>query len=243
MEPDHYPDELGGPARAGAPREPLPLPPRREAFILGWGIVALGLGYFHGALPGLDPRFRLLGWFAVNLLVCFLVPAAVIRLVWRESLGEYGFRLGRARVWLRDCGVLLAVMLPVVLVASRTPDFHAYYPRFDLARDSLGWWAVSALGWCVYFMSWEWFFRGFMLFGLAPRLGPGVAIMVQMVPFAMAHFSKLEAEAWASVLAGLALGLLAWRGRSFLGPWLLHWLVATSMDLSVILWPLAHPLR
>lgn len=231
------------PEDPGSARDPLPLPPRREAFILGWGVVALGLGYFHGSLPGVEPRFRLLGWMLVNVVVCFVVPAAVIRFGWRESLADYGFRLGRARVWLRDCAVLLVVMVPVVAIASRTEAFHAYYPRFDLARHSAGWWAVSAFGWLLYFMAWEWFFRGFMLFGLAPRLGPGLAIMVQMVPFAMSHFSKLETEAWASVLAGLALGVMAWRGRSFLGPWALHWLVATAMDLLVILWPLQQTLR
>jgi uncharacterized protein len=225
------------PARRG---EALPLPPRREAFVLAYAAVGLALTFFHGTPLHVDPRFRLFVWFGTTFVVLFAVPALVVRFVWRVPLSEVGFRLGRPQVWGKDLALLLAVMVPVVLVMSRTADFHAYYPRFELARHSLGWWAVGAAAWLLYFMAWEWFFRGFMLFGLAPRLGPGLAIMVQMVPFAMAHFPKLEAEAWSSMVAGLALGLMAWRGRSFVGPWLLHWAVAACMDLSVILWPLKH---
>ena len=65
----------------------------------------------------------------------------------------------------------------------------------------------------AYFVAWEFVFRGWMLFGLAPRLGPGLAIVLQALPFSLMHTGKPELEAYGLILAGLALGALAWRTR------------------------------
>jgi len=128
-------------------------------------------------------------------------------------------------------------MLPVLAIASRLPDFHAFYPRYAPARDNAWLLLPSMAGWLVYFLAWEFFFRGFLLFGLGRRVG-SLAIFIQMVPFVMAHFPKLETESLSAIIAGIVLGVMAWRGRSFVGPWILHWLVATAMDVLVVFWPL-----
>ena len=64
-------------------------------------------------------------------------------------------------------------------------------------------------------MGWEYLWRGFVLFGTAPALGAPLAIVAQTVPFAILHAQKPAAEAYLSVLGGLALGALVWRCRSF----------------------------
>ncbi len=210
----------------------------REAFALLYGIIGLSLVFFHGAPRSLAAEPRLFAWFGINFLVLFCVPAFVIVFVRREPLSRYGLRWGDVATWGRYFLVFFVAMVPLVLIVSRTPDFHQYYPRFAPARDHVGYFLLSAAGWLVYFFAWEWFFRGFMLFSLAPRLGAGVAILAQMIPFTMMHYTKLEAEAWAAIVCGIALGLMAFRGKSFIGTWLLHWSVATFMDLIVLVWPL-----
>jgi membrane protease YdiL (CAAX protease family) len=52
----------------------------------------------------------------------------------------------------------------------------------------------------------------------------------------MMHFAKPEVEAFAAIIAGMALGWMAYRGKSMLGAWALHWAVAISLDLLVVLW-------
>lgn len=209
-----------------------------EVFALAWCAVGLALVYFRGMPASLAPTPALFFWFAANFVVLFVVPALVIHFVYRRPLRQFGLQWGDVRQWGRYLGAFLLVMVPVVAVISRTPDFQAYYPRCQEARTSVPWAVASAGGWLVYFFAWEWFFRGFLLFSLAPRFGPALAILIQMIPFAMMHFPKPEAEAWSSLIAGVALGVMAWRGRSFIGTWLLHWTVAQMMDLSVILWPI-----
>jgi len=211
----------------------------KAAVILTLGIAVLTVVHYHPDPLYLGDRWQLFSWQGLNFLLLFVAPVLVIRFVFRESLGDYGLQLGEWREWGKWLLLFLVVFIPCAAIASRLPQFHMYYPRY---RPMLfNHWLIFASmgGWLVYFCAWEFFFRGFMLFGLGKRIG-AVAIFVQMVPFVMAHFPKPELESWAAVIAGIALGLMAWRSKSFVGTWLLHWLSATAMDLFVVFWPLHH---
>jgi len=69
---------------------------------------------------------------------------------------------------------------------------------------------------------WEFLFRGFLLFGLARRFGDE-AVLLQAVPFAIAHIGKPELETLSTIFGGAAFGYLAWRTDSFFYPFLIHW--------------------
>lgn len=227
------------------PEPEAPHPPWLPAFdwkcavILTVGVAMLAIVHYHPNPLDLLEGYRLFSWQGLNLLLLFVVPVLVITLIFREPLSDYGFKVGDWRVWTRWLLVFVVVFIPIALIASRLPEFARYYPRYRpiLANH----WLIFASmgGWLVYFFAWEFFFRGFMLFGLGKRLG-AIAIFIQTVPFVMAHFPKPELESWAAIIAGVALGVMAWRGKSFVGPWLVHWLAATSMDVFVVFWPI-HP--
>lgn len=86
----------------------------------------------------------------------------------------------------------------------------------------------------AYFFAWEFFFRGFLLFGLEKRLGK-LALFVQVVPFVMAHYPKSEVDSLSAIGGGLLFGWLSLRGGSFLGAWLLHWALATAINVAGML--------
>lgn len=212
-----------------------PGPPLREAAGLLLGTVLLTIVYYHGHLR-LPARAELFGWFGMNVLLLFVVPAFIITVIWREDLRSYGLRWGRAKVWRGYMILCGTVMIPILLIASRLPAFQQYYPRYSWARTEPAALVLSIAGWGVYFFAWEFFFRGFLLNLLSLRYG-AFAIVIQTVPFVMMHFPKPELECFSALIAGIVLGLMAYHGRSFIGPWLLHWGVATAMDVLVITWP------
>jgi hypothetical protein len=78
-------------------------------------------------------------------------------------------------------------------------------------------------------LGWEFFWRGYSLFGLKSKFGY-YSIFIQMIPFFILHKGKPEVELFASIFAGLILGVQALRSRSFIYCWLLHWLVMFSID-------------
>jgi uncharacterized protein len=208
----------------------------KSAVILTLGVLLL-LVVHYTHFPGVPDRYRLFAWFGLNVVLLLFVPLLVIRFVFKERPADYGFQMGEVRLWGKYLGLFLLVFIPCALIASRLPEFADYYPRYHYARENHVLLIYSSLGWLAYFAAWEFFFRGFMTMGLGKRLG-AIAIFIQMVPFTMAHFPKPELESLAAIVAGIALGLMAWRSKSFVGPWLLHWFAATTMDVFVVFWPL-----
>lgn len=89
------------------------------------------------------------------------------------------------------------------------------------------------IGCALYFVGWEYFYRGFLTISLYRPLGIH-AIFVGNIPFVLMHAGKPFPEALGSIVAGVALGLFALRARSFWYGWLLHALIAASMDLLAI---------
>ena len=148
------------------------------------------------------------------------VPLLVILLVFRESPTEYGFQVGDWKAGLAltaaGCGGLAIVMVFI----ARTGTFRAYYAGqansaipmpLDVALDLFGW---------------EFLFRGFLLFALYKACGP-YAIVLQAVPFTIGHFGKPELETLSCIFGGSVFGYVAWRTRSFLYPFLIHWFLTT----------------
>ncbi len=154
-------------------------------------------------------------WFGVQGVTGFVVPALLLLVVFRWRPAEAGLGLGD---WKLATGLAVAY-LPLVVVGtwvlSDGAGFQAQYPHYPPAAGDWGVFATYELLFLFYWMGWEYLWRGFVLFGTAPALGAPLAIVAQTVPFAILHAAKPPAEAYLSILGGLALGALVWRCRSF----------------------------
>jgi hypothetical protein len=172
-------------------------------------------------------------WGVSSLVIRVLGPLAVITIVLRESPRDWGFRLRGQWDHLKPYVWFLAGMLPVLFLASSLGSFQAKYPLYSFAVEG-GWhfWGYQ-LFYGLQFLGLEAFFRGFLVFGLYPKLGV-YAVPVMVIPYTMIHFGKPAPETFAAILAGFILGYLALKSRSFLWGWMLHWGVAITMDLLVI---------
>lgn len=124
---------------------------------------------------------------------------------------------------------LFLLMVPALWHASGQPEFTRTYPFVSEARRDLGVLLRFEAAYIAQFFALEAFFRGALLFGLERAVGR-LAIPIMVVPYTMIHFHKPVLECFGAAIAGFALGYLALRYRSFLGGFLLHSLVALSMD-------------
>jgi uncharacterized protein len=185
--------------------------------------------------------FNQLAFWAVVMIVTYVVPPVlVIRFVFRERVRDYGLRIKGMSAHVRVYFVLFGIAFPLIVAASFTAAFQDKYPFLHpvagrpLGPDLYWWWLLY---WCQ-FVALEFFFRGFMLNGLAPRLG-WAAIFAMTVPYNMLHYGKPMAEALAAIVGGIVLGTLALKTKSI---WLgasLHISIALSMDL-LALWHLGR---
>jgi membrane protease YdiL (CAAX protease family) len=147
----------------------------------------------------------------------------------RDRLLDLGLRAGATRGDLRAYAWCLLAVAPVVALASREPEFAAYYPFYSLASRSRLDLAVWEALYVAQFFALEFFFRGFLLAATRASLGAG-AIFAMCVPYCMIHYGKPYLEANAALVAGVVLGTLAMRTRSIYGGFVVHVVVALGMD-------------
>ena len=173
----------------------------------------------------------LLYWACGQTLLYVVPPFLFIRFVCKESLSDYGVKLkGVFSLWWMYV-VMLAVMLPVVVVVSRSEGFQATYPFFEPFPNEPLWprfWIWEG-AYFLQFVGLEFFFRGFLLHGIRRRFG-AYAIFVMMVPYCMIHFGKPMTETFAAIAAGIILGFMSLKTRSIWMGAALHVSVALAMD-------------
>jgi uncharacterized protein len=148
----------------------------------------------------------------------FLIPMAVVLIVFRDSPRDYGFQLGDWRAGLiLTAGSILLIAPILYFLAKSDPSMREYYD-----------WQVQYLPWqlLVEMFAWEFLFRGWLLFGYARKFGPE-AIWLQAVPFALAHLGKPEIETLSTIFGGFVFGWIAYRTRSFLYPFIIHFFVSS----------------
>lgn len=155
-----------------------------------------------------------------HLIIYLLIPLAVIVGLFRESPADYGFRLGDWRTGLKWTLIAWAVATPILYFVGRTPDMVVYYERYGASPGYVALTSVLDL------LNWEFFFRGFLLFALYRIAGPS-AVLLQAVPFALAHITKPPVETLSTIFGGAAFGWVAWRTKSFVYPFLIHWFIST----------------
>jgi len=194
----------------------------------------------------------------VNVAVLLWLPLLAMLLLTRHSPADFGMKAGNRKIGLIWLAIGYAIMMPAVVISAHSTAFSQYYiQRLTQHLAISNWWPGQAathptlvtfayyeivMG--VYFFCWEFFFRGFLLFGLArgSRIGAWGAIILQTIPFTLLHWSPIAAaskpnmETFGAALGGPALGYLALRTGSFVYGFLIHWLMAATLDLLVV-WP------
>ena len=170
-------------------------------------------------------------WWAASRFVGYvLVPLPLWKLMFPEDkLLDMGLR-GRgffSHAWIY--GLCLAVVIPVMLIVAREPDFGSYYPFYkQSSRSYFDWFCWEAM-YFLQFFALELFFRGWMLGALRRSLGSS-AIFAMALPYCMIHYGKPYLEANGAIIAGIALGSLSMKTKSIYQGFLVHITVAGLMD-------------
>ena len=198
-------------------------------------------------------------WF-INTGLCLWLPLVTILVGLRQEPSQFGLTRGDRRLGLKWMGIAWGVVVVLIAVAESIPALRAQfaqqylYGRLSRYLSGVGpvffnghvspkalLYYELAMG--FYMFCWEFFFRGFLLFGLQKsRLGAWGAVIVQALLFALLHWSyvpgasKPPVEVLSALPGGLILGILALRTRSFVYGFLAHWAISLTLDL-ILLFP------
>jgi membrane protease YdiL (CAAX protease family) len=188
-----------------------------EKLKFDWRIVSITI--LSTLLLMVDYYHRLTPYYYWDRVILYLfIPLFVILVFFREHPGEYGFSLGDWKTGLLLTALGILLMAPVIYyLGSGDPSMQEYYKPL-----------TKGLPWTTFLdlIGWEFLFRGWILFGYARKFG-AEALWLQAVPFALMHNGKPEIETLSTIFGGFAFGWVAWRTKSFVWPFLIHWFIAT----------------
>jgi len=182
-----------------------------------------------------DPRlYAALYTFFASFLLMGILPALIVKFVFGETLAQYGVQIGDARFGWKAFLVIAPVMLLATWPSSNMSDFLAEYPLYPGAGNSPQQFAAHAFSYLFFYLGWEFFFRGFMQYGLRESLGDWNAILVQTLASCLLHIGKPDGEIFGSIIAGIVWGIVVFRSRSLLYVLLVHWLLGVSLDFMIV---------
>lgn len=169
--------------------------------------------------------------FLFTFVVFFLIPALIVTMLHRKPLREYGLTLGDRRFGGYFI-VLSFILLPVPLYMSAgSADFLREYPLWSDVGATPANWVLWMFMYLLYYIGWEFFFRGFMQFSLVGKIAPFFIIMMQTLASTIIHIGKPEGEMLLAIVGGIVFGSVALRTRSILYPLVVHWYVGALTEL------------
>lgn len=219
----------------------------------GWSTLLLGIAISGFLLWRNRQPMGFEEYYILNVAMLLWPPMLLILLFLRRELSEFGMTPGDVKGGVIAALVMFALFIPVLLFIAPQPDPQRYYLGALLGESG----AVTGLVWGpgrtpmggridygrlafhelvfgIYMFAWEWFFRGFLLFGLK-RIMPVVwAGLIQAALFGLLHLGKPLPEFISSFVGGLFLTGVAIRYRSFLPCFLVHYLISLSFDFAVL---------
>jgi membrane protease YdiL (CAAX protease family) len=210
--------------------------------------ILLTLYWYHGSpdnlgryFPGLqkDPLYdyyKYLWQFGAFFLLTFIPPVVFIKCRVKRRLGDFGFGLGDWKYGLKLTFVIIfVVILPVAFMASQMPDVREEYPLCKLIysrQDLIFWYEVAYV--LLYYTAWEFYFRGFLLFGLRDEFGSTNAILIQTISSCLIHLGKPEGEIIGAILVGIIFGIIAIRTKSIWYVFAIHASIGVLTDIFII---------
>ncbi|GAA4320198.1 hypothetical protein GCM10023149_19340 [Mucilaginibacter gynuensis] len=199
-------------------------------------------------IPGLAWDRELISFIGGAILLV-VVPIVLIRLLFKEPLSKYG--LGLPEKGKRWTGVfiflfLVAVLGPGFYMISGDSSMQGVYP-FYKPFTSVSEFVWYELAYFPFFITIEFIFRGYILFGLADmhdtyvRENPqrnnyfiGFGLIIQMLAYTMWHMGKPLPELWGTPVWGLVTGIFTYHLRSIWPVTLAHWGLNIFLDAMIL---------
>jgi membrane protease YdiL (CAAX protease family) len=173
-------------------------------------------------------------WLISEFLSQFVIPILLILFILKDKPGNYGIRFGDKKLGFSLSFAIIIIMLPILWIVTGYGSFQEAYPQCQYVRDSWNLFFIYEFFFLLYMIGWEFIWRGYMLFGLKEKFG-NYAILLQMIPFTILHNGKPQLETLGAIIAGLALGILAFRTRSFIYGVIIHTSVMFIIDTISVL--------
>lgn len=154
----------------------------------------------------------------------------------RDFLWFVGLTPGHVGTGLLFAAVGVPVALAAGFIGSRDPAMQAQYPFSKEACADLKKFVRFEIAYFVlYYLPWEFVFRGLLFFPLVPTVGFIPALALQTIISTLYHFGHPPSEIFAALGAGVIFGLIAYATGSIFYTAIIHAAVGIGSDVFLYL--------
>lgn len=182
-----------------------------EIYIRSWGNVLIG--------------------FIGTLLSLLVIPLIYVKIIRKKPLTDFGTTFG-IKKWGFISVALFLLSIPVLYFGSQDQNIINTYP---LTKDILVSWPIwlgyELLYISIYYIPYEFFFRGVLQLGLSKHWKKWQSILYVTALTTLLHLTKPLTEILAAAAAGVIFGILAEKTKSWYYPFLMHIIVGISTDI------------
>ena len=176
--------------------------------------------------------------FAMALLLFFMVPILIIKFHFKEDVKDYGLQVGDKKFNLIWTIVGLA-LLPVIFFVSNSPEITNEYPLTRLVLGNAGLFISFSLIYFIYYLGYEFIFRGYLQFGLkeedTSKYGIILILVIQTLITTLFHIGKPVMEIIPAAIIGPIFGYIVIKGKSLWPVLIFHYLLGVLTNCVIFL--------
>ncbi|MBU1240819.1 hypothetical protein KJ865_13990, partial [Myxococcota bacterium] len=134
----------------------------------------------------------------VSFVLLFFIPILLITLIFRDNPRNWGIRFTGSRKEFLIVVLMYLAFLPLLIWISSRAGFQAKYPKLKIIKDNAQLFFLYQGAYLIKWLAWEFFFRGYLLFGFAKKYGEA-AILFTTMPFVIVHLGKPQGEIFGAI--------------------------------------------
>ena len=163
------------------------------------------------------------------------------KFILKETLKSSNLQKGNTKLGLIIIGIATLIVPLIALSTNLDAEMSSTYPLIDF-NTYFEWWQILLYfaSYIMYYIGWEYLFRGLLLKGSLEHIGPLGAILVTTLISALIHtsiggFGKPMLETLSAIPAGLIFGYIAYRTDSIYYTIYVHALIGILTDIFIFL--------
>lgn len=157
------------------------------------------------------------------------LPLLIILISGVKGIADFGVDYPKPETYLWIL-VMSAILIPINYFNSRSVGNLKLYPQIRANVWPVSLLVLSAVSWIAYLVSYEFLFRGFLLFASVHLLGLWPAIAVNTLIYALVHIPKGSKETFGAIPLGILLCYLTVRTGSIWVAVFTHIIMALSNE-------------
>ena len=187
---------------------------------------------YANAVDFLIGTHRIVGAF----LLFGVIPALIVRYVFHEKLSQYGVCLGNLKIGLRSFLIMSPILFVIGYFTGGDKAYLGVYPLNPSIRPGADVYLFAAhvLTYVLYYIGWEFMFRGFLQKATEPQFGPMSAVLIQTLASTMLHYGHPNGEVFGAIVIGIFWGFLVLKTNSIWSGLCQHIVVGVSLDCFLI---------